>query len=75
MQEQEPQVKATEGNATERLQIRYLNSRCMKEKVEYPGLIPGTNLVRVPSSILALNENTDTLNNRETPKDNPSQNF
>ncbi len=48
MREKESRPKATPGNATERLQIKFRNSRAMRPlQTDYPGLIPGTNLVRV----------------------------
>ena len=73
MQDQEPQPKATKGNATERLQIRYMNSRSMKEKISYAGLIPGTNSVIVRSPIPAHNEELGTTSSRDALQDKPQE--
>lgn len=57
MPEQEPQSKATLGNATERLQIKFRNSRSMHPlQSDYPGIVHGTNLVRVKTPLPAQTE-------------------
>lgn len=69
MPEQEPQPKASTGNATERLQIKFRNSRTMKETISNPRLIPATNFVIVLNAIPTQNENTGIIVNREKPQE------
>lgn len=69
MPEREPQTKATLGNATERLQIKYRNSRAMKETISAQRLAPVTDFVIVLQAAPTQNERAIKITAQEEPQE------